>query len=305
MKKHIHFFGILPVLLLSLSSCNLVDFGGITEQSVIDQIYSEYKNNGGTLEYSDWLLSIKGKKGDPGEPGQKGENGVDGKDGVDGQTPYIGNNGNWWIGDTDTGVSAYLSSQTDSDNLEEFQFYLLNDGTYGIGAGGAKYLDEIVIPDTYKGRPVTKIVDEGFYGANIKSIKLGNNIKYLGNYSFFDCSYIEEIDLKNVEEIGYGTFIWCLKLDHVFLSKKIQKIDVYAFHNLSNYSNLYLEIENDEGSNLSNWKAIEYGDGGGPSGYGVESSVTVLSTPIEHSFSQNTNALNDYNDFDNYTWVRQ
>ncbi|MBE6608493.1 MAG: hypothetical protein E7633_08045, partial [Ruminococcaceae bacterium] len=24
----------------------------------------------------------------------------------DGQTPYIGENGNWWIGDTDTGVKA-------------------------------------------------------------------------------------------------------------------------------------------------------------------------------------------------------
>ena len=29
-----------------------------------------------------------------------------GKDGVDGVTPHIGENGNWWVGDTDTGVSA-------------------------------------------------------------------------------------------------------------------------------------------------------------------------------------------------------
>lgn len=29
-----------------------------------------------------------------------------GKDGEDGLTPYIGENGNWWVGDTDTGVSA-------------------------------------------------------------------------------------------------------------------------------------------------------------------------------------------------------
>ena len=41
--------------------------------------------------------------------GTNGTNGVDGKDGTDGedgQTPYIGENGNWWIGDTDTGVKA-------------------------------------------------------------------------------------------------------------------------------------------------------------------------------------------------------
>ena len=32
--------------------------------------------------------------------------GVDGQDGADGLTPYIGGNGNWWIGDTDTGIKA-------------------------------------------------------------------------------------------------------------------------------------------------------------------------------------------------------
>ena len=33
-------------------------------------------------------------------------NGKDGADGEDGLTPHIGKNGNWWIGDTDTGISA-------------------------------------------------------------------------------------------------------------------------------------------------------------------------------------------------------
>lgn len=32
--------------------------------------------------------------------------GATGEDGADGLTPYIGENGNWWLGDTDTGVSA-------------------------------------------------------------------------------------------------------------------------------------------------------------------------------------------------------
>lgn len=35
-----------------------------------------------------------------------GDTGAAGKDGVDGLTPHIGENGNWWIGNTDTGVSA-------------------------------------------------------------------------------------------------------------------------------------------------------------------------------------------------------
>ena len=35
-----------------------------------------------------------------------GADGQDGKDGKDGLVPYIGANGNWWLGDTDTGVKA-------------------------------------------------------------------------------------------------------------------------------------------------------------------------------------------------------
>jgi hypothetical protein len=35
-----------------------------------------------------------------------GVDGVDGEDGEDGITPHIGENGNWWIGTTDTGVHA-------------------------------------------------------------------------------------------------------------------------------------------------------------------------------------------------------
>lgn len=36
----------------------------------------------------------------------KGESGQNGSNGTDGKTPFIGTNGNWWIGETDTGVNA-------------------------------------------------------------------------------------------------------------------------------------------------------------------------------------------------------
>lgn len=50
-----------------------------------------------------------GAQGPAGQDGKDGTNGKDGRDGADGKdglTPYIGSNGNWWIGDTDTGVAA-------------------------------------------------------------------------------------------------------------------------------------------------------------------------------------------------------
>ncbi len=51
----------------------------------------------------------QGEKGDTGAQGPQGvpgQNGTNGQDGADGQTPYIGSNGNWWIGSVDTQVSA-------------------------------------------------------------------------------------------------------------------------------------------------------------------------------------------------------
>ena len=44
--------------------------------------------------------------GKDGANGKDGENGKDGADGKDGLTPFIGENGNWWIGENDTGVKA-------------------------------------------------------------------------------------------------------------------------------------------------------------------------------------------------------
>ena len=41
-----------------------------------------------------------------GQDGKDGNDGQDGSNGADGNTPYVGGNGNWWIGETDTGIKA-------------------------------------------------------------------------------------------------------------------------------------------------------------------------------------------------------
>lgn len=51
-------------------------------------------------------------------PSLKGENGVDGI------TPHIGNNGNWYIGDKDTGISA--SGESTSTGISGYQYVKLN-----------------------------------------------------------------------------------------------------------------------------------------------------------------------------------
>ena len=55
------------------------------------------------LDGKDGADGINGKDGADGKDGTNGQNG---SDGADGNTPFIGENGNWWIGTTDTGVKA-------------------------------------------------------------------------------------------------------------------------------------------------------------------------------------------------------
>lgn len=49
---------------------------------------------------------LQGPQGIQGPQGVQGQEGPAGTPGQDGKTPYIGENGNWWIGDADTGVQA-------------------------------------------------------------------------------------------------------------------------------------------------------------------------------------------------------
>lgn len=76
-------------------------------------------NNGTkTINIMDGTIGKDGAQGVDGAPGK------DGVDGVDGITPHIGENGNWWLGEEDTGTSAFGLqananwNQTDSEAVD-------------------------------------------------------------------------------------------------------------------------------------------------------------------------------------------
>ena len=75
----------LGILTLSFASCSSKN---PYEDDPRYDIYVLATQSGFEGTNEEWLLSIRGEDGEPGE------------------TPYIGENGNWWIGDADTGVSA-------------------------------------------------------------------------------------------------------------------------------------------------------------------------------------------------------
>lgn len=148
------------------------------------------------------LGNIKGAQGEKGDKGDKGETGAAGKDGADGLTPYIGENGNWWIGSTDTGVLASSANE----NPQELDFYLLDDGTYAVGVGNAQFLSNVEIPSTYKGRAVTAIAENGFKEAKNKSITIPDSVTTIGKLAFSNCTSLKIAIFNNTNGwwIEYG-----------------------------------------------------------------------------------------------------
>ena len=69
------------------------------------EIYCD-NHDGEDLSVAEWLASLKGDQGPKGDKGDKGDTG---DAGIDGKTPYV-KNGNWWIGDSDTGITAEASN---------------------------------------------------------------------------------------------------------------------------------------------------------------------------------------------------
>lgn len=98
---------------------------------------------------------------------------------------------------------------------------------YGIGsASGA-----IVIPETYRGKPVTKIAEKAFSGENrLTSIEIGENVTELGDRAFFMCSNLTNVTFKgNVSSFGSYVFQSCSKLESIELPEGLTVLPTDAF----------------------------------------------------------------------------
>ena len=92
-------------------------------------------------------------------------------------------------------------------------FYPLGDGSeYGVSIGNAIYMENIIIPSTYNGKPVTTILPGAFYdgenyNTNLKSVTIPSSIVKIGDYAFEGCTALEEIYIPaSVCEIGEVAF---------------------------------------------------------------------------------------------------
>ena len=135
------------------------------------------------------LISLEDLTGEKGEPGKDGTSLINGEGApsedkgnvgdsyIDYSTWdfYVKNEEGW----TKVGNMGATSTPTkDHDGTEGLVFYPINSKEYAVSVGNCFLLDEITIPDKYKGCRVTTIIDSGFSGCeNIETIKIPRSIK--------------------------------------------------------------------------------------------------------------------------------
>lgn len=99
---------------LKIINSAFVDDTPVIEVSMSNAIYRGPKGDPG----KDGKDGAPGLQGPIGETGPQGKQGIQGEPGKDGETPHIGDNGNWWVGEADTGVFAQ-GPQGDTYSLTE------------------------------------------------------------------------------------------------------------------------------------------------------------------------------------------
>lgn len=167
------------------------------------------------------LGNVKGEKGDKGDKGDKGARGEKGEKGDKGdtgrgiaKTEFV--NGELIITYTD-GTKENLGSvsNAESEYSSGLQYTLNEDNnSYTLSSAGELFNStKVVIPETYKGKPVTKIGERAFYstqlygsdsskGAPINELILPSTIKSIALEAFYNCKIEKVVFEGTIEE-------WC------------------------------------------------------------------------------------------------
>ena len=134
-------------------------------------------------------------------------------------------------------TSETTEEQEGTDGLE---YYPVPDG-YAVDQGDAMYLEEIVIPSTYKGKVVTALVDNAFSGAKVKSITIPDSVTSIGSSAFQSCSSLTSVVIPDgVTSIGNQAFYNCSSLTSVVIPDSVTSIDYQAFSSCSSLTSVVI-----------------------------------------------------------------
>ena len=210
---------------------------GLSAYEIYIKYHPEYE---GTEE--EWIENLKGAQGEKGDKGENGKNGVGIED------IYINDMGELIIVGTDGNTLfqqklPQLDEEAPPQPKQYFEYKLAYDGkSYAITGIGTVTNENIVIPSTYNGLPVTTIADEAFYNcSSIKSVIISEGITEIGIAAFSNCFSLENITIpKGVDHINSYTLGGCCNLTNITLSESLTTIDANAFASCTSLASITL-----------------------------------------------------------------
>ena len=144
------------------------------------------------------------------------------------------------------GAVLLLGEKLDENKNREkgkLEFALNEDGESYSVVGLGTYSDtDVVIPDTYKRKPVTKIADKAFYGyecEKITSITIPDTVTSIGGLAFTGCTSLTSIEIPDsVTSIGYSAFYGCRSLTSIEIPDTVTSIGGDAFNGCSSLTSV-------------------------------------------------------------------
>ena len=152
------------------------------------------------------------------------------------------------------------NSSTDGESNDVYadalDFYPLPDGTYGVMAGNALYMEKVVIPAEYNGKPVTQILPNAFSRAtNLIEITIPNSVTSIGYWAFSGCSSLESVVIgDSVTSIGDYAFYGCSSLTSVVIGDSVTSIEGSAFSSCKSLTSVVIP---DSVTSIGEW-AFDY-----------------------------------------------
>lgn len=143
--------------------------------------------------------------------GKAGEKGEQGKDGLNGKSAYELAVENGFTGTLEEWLNQKYETLSFALNEDKKSYSVIGRGTVSDR--------EIVIPDTYKGLPVTAVESGAFYYSGkgfIESITLGKNIITICSGAFDCCNNLKSVIIPKSVTIIEDAFDKCPKLESVY-----------------------------------------------------------------------------------------
>ena len=92
---------------------------------------------------------------------------------------------------------------------------------------------DVVIPDTYEGKPVTRIKSDGFLNREVTSVVIPDSVTVIEDSAFYGCAMKSVVIPSSVTSIEREAFSGCDKLESVVIPDSITRIERLTFFECS------------------------------------------------------------------------